>query len=81
MACKLLPDNYVGTSTDGPRYILLTIAVASLSMGLVASVQKSTLQGGLVTAIPTCTSFAAYSVAYFFPTRYIGDSDEWGAMV
>ncbi|KAH6868048.1 hypothetical protein BKA58DRAFT_440510 [Alternaria rosae] len=48
-------------------YILVTIAIASTCMGLVAMAQKSSLQGGLVTAIPTCTSFAAYVVAYCFP--------------
>ena len=50
-------------------------------MGLVALAQKSSLQGGLVTAIPTCTSFAAYVVAYCFPERRDRESDEWNAMV
>ncbi|KAH6642348.1 hypothetical protein C7974DRAFT_99812 [Boeremia exigua] len=55
-------------------YILLTIATASLSMCMVALVQQSSLQSGLVTAIPPCTSFAAYAVAYFFPDRHRGNS-------
>jgi len=50
-------------------------------MGLVALAQKSSLQSGLVTAIPTCTSFAAYVVAYCFPERRNRESDEWNAMV
>ncbi|UPX18577.1 uncharacterized protein EKO05_0008871 [Ascochyta rabiei] len=50
-------------------YILLTIAMASLCMCMVALVQQSSLQSGLVTAIPPCTSFAAYGVAYFFPEQ------------
>ncbi|KAJ8113650.1 hypothetical protein OPT61_g4254 [Boeremia exigua] len=50
-------------------YILLTIAVASFCMGMVALVQQSSLQSGLVTAIPPCASFAAYAVAYCFPER------------
>ncbi|KAH7392947.1 hypothetical protein BKA66DRAFT_316727 [Pyrenochaeta sp. MPI-SDFR-AT-0127] len=58
-------------------YILLTVAITSFCMCLVAVVQKSSLQGGLVTAIPTCTSFAAYGVAYFFPDRYVEITEQW----
>jgi len=57
------------------RYVLVTIAIASVCMGIIAMVQKSSLQGGLVTAIPTCTSFAAYIVAYCFPDGRGRDPD------
>ncbi|KAJ4989018.1 hypothetical protein SVAN01_05456 [Stagonosporopsis vannaccii] len=55
-------------------YILVTIATASLCMCMVALVQQSSLQSGLVTAVPPCTSFAAYAVAYSFPERRKADS-------
>ncbi|KAF1961258.1 hypothetical protein CC80DRAFT_488579 [Byssothecium circinans] len=51
-------------------YIFLSIALASACMSAVALIQRASLQSGLVTVIPPCTSFAAYSVAYFFPRRY-----------
>lgn len=51
------------------RYILLTVIVGSACMCIVATIKESSLQGGLVTAIPPCTAFAAYAVAYFFPDR------------
>jgi len=62
------------------RFILLTIAIAVICMYLVAIVQATTLQGGLATAIPTCASFAAYTVAYFFPKKTIGHLEERHAM-
>ena len=49
------------------RYVLMSLAFSGLSLCLVALVQKSSIQGGLVTAIPPCTSFAAYAVAFAFP--------------
>ncbi|KAF2443746.1 hypothetical protein P171DRAFT_522244 [Karstenula rhodostoma CBS 690.94] len=50
-------------------YMLMSLAFAGLSLCVVALVQKSAIQGGLVTAIPPCTSFAAYAVAFLFPDR------------
>ncbi|CAI6333157.1 unnamed protein product [Periconia digitata] len=50
-------------------YIFLTIAVSCICMCIVALNQRSSLQSGLVTVIPPCISFAAYAVAYFFPTQ------------
>ncbi|KAF2855326.1 hypothetical protein T440DRAFT_464600 [Plenodomus tracheiphilus IPT5] len=61
-------------------YILLTVAVAGLCMCLVAIVQKSSFETGLVTAIPTCTSFAAYAVAFFFPDSHMR-GDVWDGEV
>ena len=51
------------------RYMLVSLAFAGLCLCLVALVQKSSIQGGLVTAIPPCTSFAAYAVAFAFADR------------
>ncbi|KAH7411721.1 hypothetical protein DE146DRAFT_771336 [Phaeosphaeria sp. MPI-PUGE-AT-0046c] len=52
-------------------YILVTVSIASTCVFLVALtlVQRTSFQGGLVTVIPPCASFAAYMVAYFFPER------------
>ncbi|KAH9874871.1 hypothetical protein J1614_004358, partial [Plenodomus biglobosus] len=50
-------------------YILLTVLVASLCMCFVSVVSVSSFESGLVTAIPMCTSFAGYVVAYFFPDQ------------
>lgn len=51
------------------RYMLMSLAFSGLCLCLVALVQKASIQGGLVTAIPPCTSFAAYAVAFAFPDR------------
>jgi hypothetical protein len=50
-------------------YILLTLTFAAVCLCVLALVQKSSIPGGLVTAIPPCTSFAAYAVAFCFPDR------------
>ncbi|KAF1967355.1 hypothetical protein BU23DRAFT_602915 [Bimuria novae-zelandiae CBS 107.79] len=50
-------------------YIFLSITLACICICVVALLQRASLQNGLVTVIPPCTSFAAYSVAYFFPDR------------
>lgn len=47
----------------------MSLASAGLCLCIVALVQKSSIEGGLVTAIPPCTSFAAYAVAFVFPDR------------
>ncbi|KAF2826160.1 hypothetical protein CC86DRAFT_370244 [Ophiobolus disseminans] len=51
------------------RYILLALAFSSICLFTVALVQKASIQGGLVTAIPPCASFAAYATAFCFPDR------------
>ncbi|KAF2471159.1 uncharacterized protein BDR25DRAFT_342508 [Lindgomyces ingoldianus] len=50
-------------------YMLLSTSMAGICMCIIALIQKSSLHGGLMTAIPPCSSFAAYSVGYFFPDR------------
>lgn len=50
-------------------YIFLSIAFTCVCLCAAALLQRSSLQDGLVTVIPPCTSFAAYSVAYFFPEK------------
>ncbi|KAL5420297.1 hypothetical protein PMIN06_003085 [Paraphaeosphaeria minitans] len=52
-------------------YVLMSLVSAGLCLCVVALVQKSGIQGGLMTAIPPCTSFAAYAVAFLFPDRPI----------
>ncbi|KAL5386636.1 hypothetical protein DPSP01_004000 [Paraphaeosphaeria sporulosa] len=52
-------------------YMLMSLVFAGLCLCVVALVQQSAIQGGLVTAIPPCTSFAAYAVAFLFPDRPI----------
>jgi hypothetical protein len=42
---------------------------SGLCLCTVALVQKGSIQGGLVTAIPPCMSFAAYAVTFLFPDR------------
>lgn len=54
------------------RYVFLSISLAFFCMSFVALVQRASLQSGLVTVIPPCTSFAVYTVAYFFPGGYQG---------
>ncbi|OAL01685.1 hypothetical protein IQ06DRAFT_292524 [Phaeosphaeriaceae sp. SRC1lsM3a] len=50
-------------------YILLALAFGGVCLFIVALVQKASIQGGLVTAIPPCASFAAYAIAFCFPAR------------
>ncbi|KAF2186598.1 hypothetical protein K469DRAFT_141969 [Zopfia rhizophila CBS 207.26] len=50
-------------------YILIVIVFAGICMCIIALVQKSSIQGGLVTTIPPCASFSAYAVAFLFPDR------------
>lgn len=49
-------------------------------MCMVALVQQASLQGGLVTAVPPCASFAAYTVAYVFPNRRKADAEAWSML-
>lgn len=50
-------------------YLLVTLAFAGLCICVLAFVQRSPTQGGLVTIVPLCVSFSAYAVAFFFPSR------------
>lgn len=50
-------------------YLLVTLAFAGVCICVLAFVQRSPTQGGLVTTVPPCVSFAAYAVAFFFPNR------------
>lgn len=52
-------------------YLLVTLAFAGLCICVLAFVQTSPTEGGLVTTVPLCVSFSAYAVAFFFPTRRI----------
>ncbi|KAF2250696.1 hypothetical protein BU26DRAFT_268784 [Trematosphaeria pertusa] len=50
-------------------YMLMVTGFAGICLCVVALVQKSSIKGGIVTAIPPCASFAAYAVAFCFPDR------------
>lgn len=49
--------------------MLASLGFAGTCLCIVALVQKSSIEGGIMTAIPPCMSFGAYAVAFAFPDR------------
>ncbi|KAH7073839.1 hypothetical protein BKA63DRAFT_514884 [Paraphoma chrysanthemicola] len=55
-------------------FILLALTFSGICLCVLAIVQKASIHGGLVTAIPPCISFASYFVAAILPTRRQGSA-------
>lgn len=55
--------------THANIYILTTAIVSGIFMGIIATIQKASMQTGLVTAIPPCVSFSAFASAFPFNGR------------
>ncbi|PSN59602.1 hypothetical protein BS50DRAFT_579838 [Corynespora cassiicola Philippines] len=56
-------------------YIFVTLMTSFMFLVIISLVQKSSIEGGLLTAIPLCISFAAYSVGFCSASRCRFDSE------
>ncbi|KAF2471160.1 uncharacterized protein BDR25DRAFT_342509 [Lindgomyces ingoldianus] len=56
-------------------YILVASVVTGICMVIIASAQRSSIQGGLVTAIPPCVAFASYAATFPFRERFQRSED------